>query len=50
MIISSHFLKRLLRNTFHVLIMLVAPALLIGFLFGYSNPAGYGRKLAVGIG
>ena len=49
MIISSHFLKRLLRNTFHVLIMLVAPALLIGFLFGYSNPAGYGRKLAVGL-
>ena len=49
MILFGHFLKRLLRNKFYILIMLVAPALMIGFIFGFAGLGGYGRSLAVGL-
>jgi ABC-2 type transport system permease protein len=38
LIYFTHSLKRLLGNKFNLLLMLVAPALLIGFIYGFANP------------
>lgn len=47
MIYFTHSLKRLLSNKVNLLLMLVAPALLIGFIYGFANP--YAGTISVGL-
>lgn len=41
MIIFAHTLKRILRNKVYLLVMLLAPALMTGFIFGFAGAGGY---------
>ena len=41
LIIFAHTLKRILRNKVYLLVMLLAPALMTGFIFGFAGTGGY---------